>query len=162
MDFNLEIRFSNVEYLKQRIILAIINVDVNVINNLCVNWLFNSINNKFNFDRVVDSKIIIKFFSKCFYHYDEISLFFYIIRLKINIFIMLFRNIKSLFMCNDIRIHLICIINNVFEIEIIIDKFVNEIFLISHISLNSKNDDVNKIEEKLFRVNLSNVDFLYD
>ena len=60
--FDFEIRFSNVEYLKQRIILVIINVDVNIINNICVNRLFDSIINKFNSDRVVDSKMIKKNF----------------------------------------------------------------------------------------------------
>ena len=79
-----------------------------------------------------------------------------------NMFIILFRNIKSFFMCNEIRIRLIRIIVNVFEIEIIVDKSINEKNLISRISLNLKNDEINKIEEKLFRVNLSNVNVLYD
>ena len=37
--FDLEIRFSDNKYLKQRIIFVIINVDVNIINNFCVNRL---------------------------------------------------------------------------------------------------------------------------
>ena len=143
-----DIRFSNVEYLKQRINFVIINVDVNIINNICVNRLFDSITNKFDFDRVVDSKMIEKFFSKCFHHYDKILLSLYIFRFKINMFVMLLRNIKSFVMCNDIRIRLIYITINVFEIEIIIDKSINEKFLISRISLNSKNDEINKNRKK--------------
>ena len=146
--FDFEIRFSNIEYLKQRIILAIINVDVDVINNICVNRLFDSINNKFNFNRVVDSKMIEEFSSKCFHRYDETSLSFCIFRLKMNMFIMLFRNIKSFVMCNETRIRLIRIIVSVFEIEIIVNKSIDERILISRISLNLKNDEINKNRKK--------------
>ena len=66
-----------------------------------------------------------------------------------NMFIMLFRNIKSFVMCNEIRIRLICIIVNVFETEIIVDKSINERILISRISLNSKNDEINKNRKKI-------------
>ena len=147
--FDFEIRFSNVEYLKQRVIFVIINIDVDVINNICVNRLLDSINNKFNFDRVVDSNMIKEFFSKCFHYYNETSLSFFIFRLKMNMFIILFRNIKSLVMCNEIRIRLIRIIVNVFEIEIIVDKSIDERILISRISLNSKNDEINKNRKKI-------------
>ena len=144
-------------------ILVIINVDVNIINNICVNRLFDSIINKFNSDRAADSEMIKEFFSKCFHHYDEVSLSFHIFRLKMSMLIMLFRNIKSFVMCNETRARLIRIIVNVLEIEIIVDKSIDEKILFSRISLNSKNDKINKNrKKKLFRVNLSNVNFLYD
>ena len=69
-------------------------------------------------------------------------------RLKMNMFIMLFRNIKSFVMCNETRIRLIRIIVNVFEIEIIVDKSIDEKILISRISLNSKNNEINKNRRK--------------
>ena len=56
-----EIAFSNIEYLKQRIILVIVNIDVKRINNVCVNNLYDQIHFKYNSDKIVDSKMKKKF-----------------------------------------------------------------------------------------------------
>jgi type IV secretory pathway component VirB8 len=52
-------------------------------------------------------------------------------------------------MWNDIQIRLIRIINNVLKIEIIVEKLIDENILILRISLNLKNDDVNKKRKKI-------------
>ena len=74
---------------------------------------------------------------------------------------MLIRNIKSFVICNEIRIRLIRIIVNVFEIEIIVDKSIDERILISRISLNSKNDEINKNRKKNCFVSIYQTSIFY-
>ena len=84
-----------------------------------------------------------------FHKYDEISLSFHILRLKINMFIMFFRNIRFSIMCNDIRAKFTRVTFYVLKIEMISNKSINEKILIFRISLNSKNDEINKKRKKI-------------
>ena len=141
--------FSNVEYLKQQIILVIVNIDVKRINNVCVINLYDQIHFKYNNDKIVDSKMKKKNSFEYFHNYDEISLSFYILQLKMNIFIMFFRNIRFFIMCNDIRAKLTRVTFHVLKIEMISNKSIDEKILIFRISLDSKNDEINKNRKKI-------------
>ena len=157
-----KIAFSDVDYLKQRVILVIVNIDVKRINNVCVNDLYDQIHFKYNSDKIANSKMKKKFSSKCFHNYNEISLSIYILRLKMNMLIMFFRNIRFFVMCNDIRARFTRLIFYVLKIEMMSNKSIDEKILIFRISFDSKNDEINKNRKKLYHVNLSNVNFLYE
>ena len=75
---------------------------------------------------------------------------------------MLLRNIRSFVMCNKIKIQITHIVEIVLKIEIIVDKFQNINILMSRISLNFKNDEINKNRKKLYFVNSRDINILYD
>ena len=113
-----------------------------------MNKLLNNVYYKYNSNKIKNKTNHETYFSKCFYHYDEASLFFHLLSLKINMFVMIFRNIQFFVMCNDIRARLLIVNQNVLKTKIIADKHVDHKILISQISLNCKNDDVNKNKRK--------------
>ena len=147
--FDLNHIFLNVDYLSERVILVLININVEIINKTCINRFRDSIFYKQSFDRAIDLEMIEKFIFECFHHYDEIFLLSYILHLKIDMFVMLLRNIRSLVMCNEIRARITRVDNNVMKIEIIIDKYKNEIIVIFRILLNFKNDEINKERKQI-------------
>ena len=71
------------------------------------------------------------------------------LNLKIDMFVMLLRNIRSFVMCNEIKVRITRIVEHVLKIEIIVDKSQNIKILISRISLNFKNDEINKNRKKI-------------
>ena len=148
----MQIILSTFQYLKNKIILVIVNVNVATINNIYINKIKSYVYTKYNFNRIKNLKNLKFYFSKCFYHYNEVSLFFYILRLKINIFVIILRNIAFFFMCNSTRTRILKINSNVLKAKIIIEKSVDIKMFISRISLNSKNNDVNKNRKKLIFV----------
>ena len=147
--FDLSHIVLNVKYLSQQVILVIINIDVEIVNNLCINWFRDFVVQKWNSNRVVDLEIIEKFSFECFYHYDEVFLSSHKLNLKVDMFIMLLRNIRSFVMCNEIKVRITRIVENVLKIEIIANKSQNINILISRISLNFKNDEINKSRRKI-------------
>ena len=141
--------FSNVDYLSKRTILVLVNVNVEIINKVCIDRLREVIIYKYSYDRVSNLANIEEFFSKCFYHYNEQSLSFYILYLKIDMLVILFRNIRSSFMCNKIKARITRIDNNVLKVEIITSKIKSETIVISRISLNFKNDKISSERKKI-------------
>ena len=76
--------FFDVEYLRKRVILVVVNVDVRRINNNCVNRLMSDVHFKYNNNILVDSKMREKYDDEYFHNYDEISLSSHVFRLKID------------------------------------------------------------------------------
>ena len=142
------ITVSIAQYLKSRIILVIVNVNVQFFNKICMNKLLNNVYYKYNSNEIKNKANYEAYFSKCFHHYDKALLFFHLLSLKMNMFVMIFRNIQFLVMCNDTRTRLLIVDQNVLKTKIIVDKHVNYKIFISRISLNCKNDDVNKNKQK--------------
>ena len=142
------ITISIVQYLKNRIIFVIVNVNVQFFNKICMNKLLNNVYYKYNSNKIKNKTNHETYFSKCFYYYDKASLFFYLLLLKMNMFVMIFRNIQFFVMCNDIRTRLLIIDQNVLKTKIIANKHVNYKIFILRISLNCKNNDVNKNKRK--------------
>ena len=138
--------------MKNKAIFIIVNVNVATINNICINKIKSYVYTKYNFNRIKNLKNLKFYFSKCFYYYNEVSLFFYVLCLKIDIFVIILRNIAFFFMCNNIRARILKINLNVLKTKIIVEKNVNIKVFISRISLNSKNNDVNKNRKKLIFV----------
>ena len=145
----LKIAFSDADYLRQRVILVIVNIDVKRINNVCVDVLFEQIHFKFSNDKIADSKLKKKFSSECFHNYNEISISSHILRLKVDMFIMLFRNIRFFVICNDTRARFTRVTFHVLKIEMMSNKSIDEKILIFRISLDSKNDEINKNRRKI-------------
>ena len=90
-----------------------------------------------------------EFSFECFHHYDEVSLSSHKLNLKIDMSIMMLRNICSFVMCNDIKARITRIFENVLKIEIIVDKSKDINISILRISLNFKNDEINKSRKKI-------------
>ena len=147
--FDLFRNLSNFDYLSERAILTVINVDVDRINIVCVKRIHDNLQLKYNVNEALNKTLHEKFFFESFYNYDEFSLFFHVFRLKINMFFMIFRNLIFFVQCNDIRMRLTRVISHVLKIEIINDKCKNELILISRISFNFKNDENNKNRRKI-------------
>ena len=145
---NLMTTVSIAQNLRNRTILAIVNVNVQFLNQICMNKLLNDVYYKYNSNEVKNKTNHEAYFSKCFHHYDEISLFFHKLSLKVNMFVMIFRNIQPFVMCNDIRARLLIVEKNVLKAKIIADKYADHKILISRVLLNCKNDDVNKSKRK--------------
>ena len=145
---NFMITISIAQYLKNRVIFVIVNVNVQFLNKICINKLLNNVYYKYNSNKIKNKTNHETYFSKCFHHYDETSLFFHLLLLKMNMFVMIFRNIQFFVMCNDIRARILIVDNNVLKTKIIVDKHVDHKIFISRISLNCKNDDVNKNKKK--------------
>ena len=139
---------SNVDYLSERVIFIIINVDVVTFNAQCINRFRDIVVLRLNSNRARNSNMMKKNSSKCFHHYNETFVSFYILNLKIDMLIMLFRNIRSFVMCNDIKARITRIDESCIKVEIISSKFKDTFILISCISLNFKDDDVNKERKK--------------
>ena len=135
---------SDVEYLRERVILVVVNVDVKRINNSCVNRLMSDVHLKYSNNTLVDSKMRKKYDDECFYNYDEISLSSHVFRLKIDMSIMIIRNLKFLVMCNDTRARCTHVDRNVLKTKVIDEKHVDIKILISRISLQSKDDESTK------------------
>ena len=136
--------FFDVEYLRERVILVVVNVDVRRINNSCVNRLMNDIHLKYNSNILVDFEMREKYDDECFHNYDEISLSSHVFRLKIDMSIMIIRNLKFLVMCNDTRARLTHVDRNVLKTKVIDEKHADIKILISRISLQSKDDESNR------------------
>ena len=99
---------------------------------------------KYNKNTLVDLEMRKKYNDECFHNYDEISLFSYILRLKINMSIIIIRNLKLLAMCNDTRARLTYVDRNALKIKVIDEKHIDIKILISRISLQSKDDESNR------------------
>ena len=134
----------DVEYLRERVILVVVNVDVRRINNNCVNRLMSDMHLKYSSNILVDSKMREKYDDECFHNYDEISLSSHVLRLKIDMSIMIIRNLKLFVMCNDTRARLTHVDRNVLKTKVIDEKHVDIKILISRISLQSKDDESNR------------------
>ena len=145
---NFIITISIAQYLKNRIIFVIVNVNVQLFNKICMNKLLNNVYYKYNSNKVKNKTNHETYFLKCFHHYDEALLFFHVLLLKVNMLVMIFRNIQFFVMYNDTRARLLIIDQNVLKTKIIVDKHANYKILISRISLNCKNDDVSKNKRK--------------
>ena len=157
--FDIFKNFSNVDYLSERVILIVINVDVDRINIVCVKSMRNDIHFKYNDDQTINEIMREKFFFECFHNYDELFLFFHVFRLKIDMFLMIFRNFNFSIQCNDTRVKLTRVISHVLKIEIINDKSKNELILISRISLHFKNDAQNKNRRKIVSCQFSRTQY---
>ena len=142
------ITISIAQYLKNRVILVIVNVNVQFFNKICMNKLLNNVYYKYNSNEIKNKTNHETYFSKCFHHYDEASLFFHLLSLKMSMLVMIFRNIQFFVMCNDIRARILIVDNNVLKTKIIVDKHADYKIFISRISLNCKNDDVSKNKKK--------------
>ena len=142
--FNFHVRIFNNEYFNERTILIVVNIDVLHINDICIDKFHDSLQLKHNVNIFVNSNLKKKFDDECFHHYNEISFSFHILRLKIDMFVMIFRNLKFSIKCNDIKIRITRINQHVLEIEIVDDKKTNFKIVISRISLQFKNDEFNK------------------
>ena len=99
---------------------------------------------KYNNNTFVDLEMRKKYNDECFHNYDEISLSSYVFRLKIDMSIMIIRNLKSLVMCNDTRARLTHVDRNVLKTKVIDEKHADIKILISRISLQSKDDESNR------------------
>ena len=150
---------SIAQYLKNRVILVIANVNVQLFNKICMNKLLSNVYYKYNSNEIKNKTNHETYFSKCFHHYDETSLFFHLLSLKMNMLVMIFRNIQSFVMCNDIRVRILIVDNNVLKTKIIADKHADYKIFISRISLNCKNDDVNKNKKKTILISFIKVQY---
>ena len=146
--FDLRHIISDVEYLGQRVILVITNVNVEIINNHCINRLRGLVVQKWSSNRAVDLEMVEEFPPECFHHYDEASLPLHRLSLKVDMLVMLLRNIRPPVMCNETRVRITRIAEHVLKAEIIADKSQGTSILISRIPLNSKDDEVNKNRRK--------------
>ena len=153
------ITISIVQYLKNRIIFVIANVNVQFFNKICMNKLLNNVYYKYNSNEIKNKTNHETYFSKCFHHYDETSLFFHLLSLKMNMLVMIFRNIQFFVMCNDIRVRILIVDNNVLKTKVIADKHADHKIFISRISLNCKNDDVNKNKRKTMLISFIKVQY---
>jgi len=97
-----------------------------------------------NINRIQDFANIEKYNFKYFYNYNKTSLLSYILRLKINIFVIILRNLESFLKYNNICICLIHINQNVLEAKIIDSKCYSIKILIFCISLKSKNNKISQ------------------
>ena len=138
--------------MSDRAIFIIVNIDVAILNIIYTIFFRDFVFRKLNIDRAIDTNIIKKFFSKYFYYYSEIFLLFYMLDLKIDIFIILLRNIRSLIIYNSTRTRITRIEKNVIEVEIIASKFKNINVLISRILLNFKDDESSRERKKTILV----------
>ena len=141
---DLNSRFSSNQYFSERVILVVINIDVQRINEICVDKFRENVHFKHNFNISVDFELKNEFDDECFHHYNEISLSFHIFRLKVDMSVMILRNLKLFVKCNEIRARIIRIDERVIEIEIIDDKRKNIRIVIFRISLQFKNDENSK------------------
>ena len=123
--FTLRYIFFDIKYLKKRVILVVVNVDVRRINNNCVNRLMSDLHFKYSNNIFVDLKMRKKYDDECFHNYDKISLFFHVLRLRINMSIIIIRNLNFLAIYNDIRARLIHVAKNVLKTKIIDRKYTN-------------------------------------
>ena len=105
--FDFHVRIFNNQYFNERTILIVVNIDVLHINDVCIDKFRESLQLKHNVNIFVDSNLKKKFDDECFHRYNEISFSFHTFRLKIDMFIMIFRNLKSFIKCNDIKIRII-------------------------------------------------------
>ena len=142
--FDLHVRILNNEYLSERTILIVVNIDVLHINDICIDKLRDSLQLKHNVNTSVDSNLKKKFDDECFHRYNEISLPSHTLRLKIDMPVMILRNLKSSIKCNDIRARITRIDQHVLETEIVDDKRTNLKIVIPRISLQFKNDESSK------------------
>ena len=62
---------------------------------------------------------------------------------------MFFRNIRFFIMCNNIRIRLTRVTFHVLKIEMMLNKSIDKKILIFRISLDSKNNEINKNRRKI-------------
>ena len=153
--FNLIIILSTIQYLRHKTIFVIVNVNVEIINKICINKLLNYVYFKYNYNRAKKIKNVELYFLKCFYYYNKALFFFYLLYLKINIFVIILRNIAFFVMCNNIRTRIFKIIKNVLKTKIIVKNHVNKKVIISQIFLNSKNNEINKNQKKLMFVSFT-------
>ena len=142
--FTLRYILFNIEYLRKRVILVVVNDDVRRINNNCMNRLMSDMHLKYSNNILVDWKMRKKYDDECFHNYDEISLSFHMFCLKIDMSIIIIRNLKSLVICNNTRARLTHIDRNVLKTKVIDKKHVDIKILISRIFLQSKDDESSK------------------
>ena len=124
-----------------------------------MNKLLNNVYYKYNSNEIKNKTNHETYFSKCFHHYDEASLFFHLLSLKMNMLVMIFRNIQLFVMCNGIRARILIVDNNVLKTKIIADKHADHKIFISRISLNCKNDDVNKNKRKTMLISFIKIQY---
>ena len=150
---------SIAQYLKDRVIFVIANVNVQLFNKTCMNKLLSNVYYKYNSNKIKNKANHEAYFSKCFHHYDEASLFSHLLSLKVNMLVMIFRNIQSFVMCNNTRIRILIVDNNVLKTKVIVDKHVDHKIFISRISLNCKNNDVSKNKKKTMLISFTKVQY---
>ncbi len=93
-------------------------------------------------NRIQDFANIEKYNFKYFYNYNKTLLLSHVLRLKIDIFVIILRNLKSSLKYNSICVCLIRINQNVFETKIIDNKCYSIKILISCISLKYKDNKI--------------------
>ena len=135
--------FNN-QYLNERKIFAIVNFDVRQINEICVNKFREFIHSKHVFNVFVNSVLKNDFDDECFHHYKEILLIFQTLRLNVNMFVIILRNLKFLIKRKKTRIRITRVENHVIEIEIIDDELKKIKIVLFRIHLQFKNDENNK------------------
>ena len=114
---------------------------------------------KFSDDKIVDKILHEKFPFECFHKYNEPSLLFHVFRLKIDMSLMIFRNLSLPVQCNGIRVKLTRVTQHVLKAEVISGKFKSEKILISRIPLFSKNDEIGKGRKKAVSCQFSKTQF---
>ena len=136
------------DYLGERAILAVVNVDVGRINNACVEQLSGNVQLKFSEDKAVDEALREEFPSEAFHNCDEPSLPPHVLRLKVGMPLMILRNLDPPVQCNGTRVRLTRITPHVLETEVISGKCKGERVLIPRIPLFSKDDEVGRGRRK--------------
>ena len=147
------------DYLGERAILAVTNVDVGRINNACVEQLRGNVQPKFSDDKAVDKALHEEFPSECFHKYDEPSLPPHVLRLKVGMPLMILRNLSPPVQCNGTRVKLTRVTQHVLEAEVISGKSKGEKVLIPRIPLFSKDDEVGKGRRKAVPCQFSRTQF---
>ena len=138
----------NSDYLNERAILTVINVDVDRINTVCVKRIHDNLQLKYSVNEALNKALHEKFPLESFHSYDEPSLSSHVLRLKINMSLMILRNLTPSVQCNDTRMRLTRVTSHVLKTEIISGKCKDELILIPRIPLNSKNDENSKDRRK--------------
>ena len=103
------------KYLEKYIILIITNIIIIYINDLYINQFRNEFSLKINNNIFINSNIIEKYFNKCFHRYNKTFFSSHILSLKINIFIIIFKNLKFFKIYNEIYTRLTYIKNRVLK-----------------------------------------------
>ena len=119
-----------------------INKNVGRINNVCLDHLQDSIVFKRSFNIIMTQENQKMYDSECFQQYDEVSLSSHVLTLKVNMSIMLLRNLKPPIKCNETRARLTRIENFVLKTEIVDDKHSEIKIVILRVPLHSKDDKV--------------------
>lgn len=156
---NLMTTLPTAQYLGDRAILAIANVDVGMINKICMDRLLGYVHLKYSYDRAKEAEDVESYPSECFHHYDEASLPPDLLHLKVGMPVMILRNIAPPVMCNGTRARILKVNKNVLEAEIIAGNHAGKRVFIPRIPLDSKDDEASKNRRKLVPVPFTRLQF---